>query len=51
MKGQRLIREVSKKTNIPIKYVCCLEKLVDKLPNDLEGDILPMELYLRKEWM
>ena len=51
LKGQEVAREVSKIKNIPIKYVCCLESLVDKLPKDLEGDILPIKLYLREEWM
>lgn len=51
LKGQEVVREVSKVKNVPIKYVCCLESLVDKLPTNLEGDILPIKLYLREEWM
>ncbi|MCC3870386.1 ATP-binding protein [Terrisporobacter mayombei] len=51
LKGQEVVSEISKIKNIPIKYVCCLESLVDKLPKDLEGDILPIKLYLREEWM
>ena len=51
LKGQSVAREVSKIRNIPIKYISCLESIVDKLPKDLEGDILPMKLYLREEWM
>lgn len=51
LKGQMVAREVSKIRNIPIKYISCLESLVDELPKDLEGDILPIKLYLREEWM
>ena len=51
LKGQYVARDVSKIRNIPIKYISCLESIVDKLPKDLEGDILPMKLYLREEWM
>ena len=51
LKGQYVAREVSKIRNIPIKYISCLESIVDKLPKDLEGDILPMKLYIREEWM
>lgn len=51
LKGQEVAREVSKIKNIPIKYVCCIENLVDKLPKDLEGDVLPIKMYLREEWM
>ena len=51
LKGQEIVREVAKIKNLPIKYVCCLENLVENLPSDLEGDILPIKLYLREEWM
>ena len=51
LKGQEVVREISKIKNIPIKYVCCIENLVDKLPKDLEGDILPIKLFLREDWM
>ena len=51
LKGQEVVREVSKIKNIPIKYICCIENIIDKLPNDLEGDILPIKMYLREEWM
>lgn len=51
LKGQEIVREVAKIKNLPIKYVCCLENLVEHLPSDLEGDILPIKLYLREEWM
>lgn len=51
LKGQKVATEVSKKLNIPIKYVACLESLVDKLPSDLEGEIMPVKLYMRENWM
>lgn len=51
LKGQEIVREVAEIKNLPIKYVCCLENLVEHLPSDLEGDILPIKLYLREEWM
>lgn len=51
LKGQEVAMEVSKIRNIPIKYISCLESIVDKLPPNLEGEILPIKLYLREEWM
>ncbi len=51
LKGQELVREVSKLTNLPIKYTTCLRELVDSLPEDIEGDILPIDLYMREIWM
>ena len=51
LKGQKLAKEVSELTNIPIKYVSCLKELIGSLPNNLEGEILPIDLYMREEWM
>ncbi len=51
MKGQNIARQVSNIKDIPIRYVCCINSLVDKLPEDLEGEILPINLYLREDWM
>lgn len=51
LKGQDIVREVSKLCNIPIKYVVCIKELVSKLPKDLEGEIFPIKLYMREAWM
>jgi len=50
-KGQEVCREVSKARNIPIKFVSCLESLVDQIPEDFEGEIVPLSLLLRDQWM
>ena len=51
LKGQELVTEVSRLCNIPIRYVACLESIVDELPKDLEGEIFPIKLYMREDWM
>lgn len=51
LKGQELVKEVSRLCNIPIRYVACLESIVDELPKDLEGEIFPIKLYMREDWM
>lgn len=51
LRGQEVVREVSKELNIRIKYVACLEHLVEELPKDLEGEIFPISLYMRETWM
>ena len=51
LRGQNVVKEVSRKCNIPIKYTTCLETLVDKLPKEIEGEIFPITLYMRDEWM
>lgn len=50
IKGQEIIKEVSKITNIPIKYVTVMEELVDKLPKDMEGEIFPIKLFMLPPW-
>lgn len=50
-KGQKVCREVSKERNIPIKFVSCLESLVNQIPSDFEGEVVPIKLLLRDEWM
>lgn len=51
LKGQELAKKVSSITNIPIKYVVCLETLIDKLPQNIEGQVFPIKLYMRDPWM
>lgn len=51
LKGQQLAMEVSKTLNIPIKYISAMEKVTRQLPTDLEGAILPIQMYMREEWM
>lgn len=51
LKGQVLAEKLSEKLNIPIKYVVALENVVKDLPSDLKGEIFPIKLYMREEWM
>ncbi len=51
LRGQELVNEVSKLTNIPIRYVTCLESLIPQLPNSIEGEVFPINLYMRECWM
>lgn len=49
--GQELVTKVSEQLNIPIKYVSTLEKVAHQLPENLEGSIFPIKMYMREEWM
>ena len=51
LKGQKLAIEVSQKTGIPISYIAALENVARDLPSDLEGEIFPINLYMREDWM
>lgn len=49
--GQELCREISQKYDLPIRYVACRSNVAPTLPADLEGEILPMEIFMRQDWM
>lgn len=51
LESQEIIKEVSVKLSIPIKYVVALESIAKYLPSDLEGEIFPIKMYMRDEWM
>ncbi|HHY91399.1 MAG TPA: MinD/ParA family protein [Clostridiales bacterium] len=51
LKGQQLIWQVSERLHIPIKYVSVLAEVAEKLPQGLEGEIFPIRLYMREDWM
>lgn len=51
LKGQELALELSERANIPIKYISAIDEVARELPDDLEGEIFPMIIYMREEWM
>jgi hypothetical protein len=51
LEGQKLAKGVSEKLNIPIKYVSTLEKVARLLPEDIEGEVFPIKMYMRENWM
>ena len=51
LKGQKLAQELSDKIGIPIKYISCIESVASELPKNLQGEIFPMKLYMREDWM
>ncbi len=51
LEGQKLAEGVSEKLNIPIKYVSALEKVVRLLPEDIRGDVFPITMHMREDWM
>lgn len=49
--GQELCEEISQKYDIPIRYVACRSNVCDDLPDNLQGEIFPMEIFMRLDWM
>lgn len=50
MKGQKLCEDVSKVLGLPVKYVVVEKKFVDSLPKGLQGEIFPIDIYMKKPW-
>ncbi|WP_432666814.1 ATP-binding protein [Wukongibacter baidiensis] len=51
LRGQELAIKVSEKLSIPIKYVSAIEEVARQLPKDIEGQIFPIKMYMREDWM
>ncbi len=51
LKGQELAEKISENLDIPIKYISVIENVAKKLPKDLQGEIFPIILYMREDWM
>ncbi len=49
--GQELVEEVSKELDIPVRYISTLEKVAKDLPEGLDGEIFPIQMYMRPEWL
>lgn len=51
LRGLNLCKKVSSTLNIPIKYTCAIESVARKLPNHIEGQIIPIRMIMREDWM
>ncbi|NLY45525.1 MAG: MinD/ParA family protein [Tissierella sp.] len=51
LKGYQFALKVSEATGVPLRYNVVLEDLVSELPKDLKGEVFPIELIMREEWM
>lgn len=51
IRGNELSCKVSEMTSIPIKYNAVMESLVSQLEDNIQGEIFPMKLYMREDWM
>ncbi|MFV0314181.1 MAG: ATP-binding protein [Anaerotignum sp.] len=50
--GDAVLREVTKCTGVPVKYVSYVEELMkESVPLGLAGELFPMKFYMRKTWM
>jgi hypothetical protein len=50
LEGQKVVKEVSEKMGLPIKYTTVREDLVSQLPEGIEGEIFPLSIYMLPPW-
>jgi hypothetical protein len=51
MEGNKIVKEVSERTGLPIRYTTIRVDLVDKLTENVEGEIFPIEVYMLPPWI
>lgn len=52
VEGDAILKEVTKRTGVPVKYVSYVEELMtEDVPDGLAGELFPMKLNMRKAWM
>lgn len=50
--GDEVLKEVTKRTGVPVKYVSYVEELLtEEVPKELAGERFPMKFNMRKTWM
>lgn len=50
-RGDALCKEVAGDLDIPIRYVGVFRPLVGDVPESIDGEIVPISMYLREAWM
>lgn len=50
LKGARLAQQLSEKTGLPVVWHGVQRKFVDAVKSELTGEILPMNIYMKKPW-
>lgn len=50
-KGDALLKEVSRETGIAVRYVSAMRHLIGEITDDLSGEIFPLDLMMRENWM
>lgn len=51
IRGQRVIDEVSRQKNLPVKYISVIEGVAGQIPEELPGEVFPVKMYMRPEWL
>lgn len=50
LRGEGLLSQVSKRMGIPVKYLCAKEDIMERLPENLTGERITIQILMRPEW-
>ncbi|NEZ46672.1 ATP-binding protein [Clostridium niameyense] len=50
LNGDKLVKELSEKINVPYKYVVCDKKFVNDIQGKVHAEILPVDIYMKPPW-
>jgi len=50
IRGDELCRQVSEELGLPIRYTVVHKTLIDQLPDNISGEIFPIDIYMKKPW-
>jgi hypothetical protein len=48
--GDKTVKELSEKLNIPHKYTVCRKDLIDEVKGKVQGELLPIDIYMKPPW-
>ncbi|EJP6472053.1 ATP-binding protein [Clostridium botulinum] len=50
LKGDEIVLELSKKTNLPYKYIVCKQDFVSDIKDKVHAEIFPIDIYMSPPW-
>lgn len=50
LNGDKIVRKLSKEINIPYKYTICKRELEEEIKGKVQGEILPIDIYMKPPW-
>jgi hypothetical protein len=50
LKGDKKVKELSEETGIPYKYTTCRRDLAEDIKGKVQGEILPIDIYMKPPW-
>jgi hypothetical protein len=50
LKGDKEVKALSEKTGLPYKYTVCRKDLTKEIEGKVQGEILPIDIYMKPPW-